>query len=256
MRPALVLAYHGLGTFPKTLDPHNLMLDPARFRRQVLTLMRRRYGFVTLSELVEHLDRGTPPDGVCALTFDDGTADNVELLAPLLEELEIPATVFACPGLLGADHFAMPAAARVRLMDAGQLRALACSPLVDIGSHTSTHVDLSSATGEEAYEEMASSKRALEDLLQRPVNFFAYPKCGYSPSCPDAARRAGYLAAVTCAGLGGWRRFELTRVSIDSLDRRLSFALKSRGLFAPLRNSPPGKLARALARPLRHHGAD
>src|SRR5438128_220927 len=130
MRPALVLAYHGLGTFPKTLDPHNLMLDPARFRRQVLTLMRR------------------------------------------------------------------------------------------------------------------------------PVNFFAYPKCGYSPSCPDAARRAGYLAAVTCAGLGGWRRFELTRVSIDSLDRRLSFALKSRGLFAPLRNSPPGKLARALARPLRHHGAD
>jgi peptidoglycan/xylan/chitin deacetylase (PgdA/CDA1 family) len=150
----------------------------------------------------------------------------------------------------------MPATAGVRLMDADQLRALASSPLIEIGSHTNTHVDLASATAHEAYEEMSSSKAALEQLLDCSIEFFAYPKCGYSPHCPDAARRAGYVGAVTCAGLGGWHRFELGRESIDSLDRRVSFALKSRRLFIPLRNSPPGRLARAAARPLRHRGLE
>ncbi|HEV2922758.1 MAG TPA: polysaccharide deacetylase family protein [Solirubrobacteraceae bacterium] len=232
------------------------MLDPERFRRQVLTLERRGYRFVTLSEFTEHLDVDAPPDGLCALTFDDGTVDNLELLAPILSALRMPATVFVCPGLLGQPHFAMPAAAGVRLMDADQLRALASSPLIEIGSHTNTHVELSSATAQEAYEEMSSSKAALEQLLDSSIDYFAYPKCGYSPHCPGAARRAGYAVAVTCAGLGGWRRFELGRESIDSLDRRVSFALKSRGLFIPLRNSLPGRLARAAARPLRHRGLE
>jgi peptidoglycan/xylan/chitin deacetylase (PgdA/CDA1 family) len=232
------------------------MLDPERFRRQVLTLERRGYRFVTLSEFTEHLDGDAPPDGLCALTFDDGTVDNLELLAPMLSELRMPATVFVCPGLLGQPHFAMPAAAGVRLMNADQLRALASSPLIAIGSHTNMHVDLSSATAQEAYEEMSSSKAALEQLLECSIDFFAYPKCGYSPDCPGSARRAGYVVAVTCAGLGGWHRFELGRESIDSLDRRATFALKSRGLFIPLRNSVPGRLARAAARPLRHRGLE
>jgi peptidoglycan/xylan/chitin deacetylase (PgdA/CDA1 family) len=256
MPPSLVLAYHGLGCYPRDLDPHNLMVDPAQFRWQLLTLRRRGYRFVPLVELAREIgEGGSPARGMCALTFDDGTVDNLEVLAPLLTEFEAPATVFACPGLLGASHFSMPAAAGVRLMNARQLRELASSPLFDIGSHTHEHVDLSQASAAEAHSEMASSKQALEELLQRPVETFAYPKCDYSPACPDAARQAGYTAAVTCGGRGGWRHFELARESIDSLDRRVGFALKSRKLFYPLRESLPGRLARAAARPLRHGGA-
>jgi peptidoglycan/xylan/chitin deacetylase (PgdA/CDA1 family) len=176
-------------------------------------------------------------------------------VAPLLAELELHATIFACPGLLGQNHFAMPAEAGVRLMDAEELRELASSPFVEIGSHTNEHADLSEASPEEAYRDMASSKDALEELLQRPVDTFAYPKCCYSPACPDAARRAGYTVAVTCSGLGGWHRFELARESVDSLDGRVSFGLKSRKLFLPLRQSLPGRLARAATNPLRHRGA-
>ncbi len=230
------------------------MVDPARFRRQVLTLRRRGYRFVSLSELARNLTEGRAPRGrTCAVTFDDGTLDNLELLAPLLAELRIPVTVFACPGLLGSSHFEMPAAAGVRLMNAEELRELSRSPLVEIGSHTNRHVDLSSASAEDAYLEMARSKRALEELLEQPVVAFAYPKCAYSDACPDAARRAGYAVAVTCGSRGGWRRFELARESINSLDERPSFALKSRGLYWPLRESLPGRLGRALARPLRPH---
>jgi peptidoglycan/xylan/chitin deacetylase (PgdA/CDA1 family) len=256
MPPSLVLAYHGLGCYPRDLDPHNLMVDPARFRSQLLTLRRRGYRFVPLLELAQQMGGGgTPARGLCALTFDDGTVDNLEVLAPLLAELDAPATVFACPGLLGRSHFSMPPAAGVRLMNAQELRELAASPLVQIGSHTNEHVDLSRASSAEAHSEMVSSKAALEQLLQRPVETFAYPKCDYSPACPDAARQAGYALAVTCGGRGGWRPFELARESIDSLDRRVGFALKSRKLFFPLRDSLPGRAARTALRPLRHGGA-
>jgi peptidoglycan/xylan/chitin deacetylase (PgdA/CDA1 family) len=112
------------------------MVDAARFHRQMLTLRRRGYRFVPLSEFAAYLDEAKPPDGVCAVTFDDGTVDNVELVAPLLAEIRVPATVFVCPGLLGQHHFAMPVSAGVRLMDADELLKLASSPLVEIGSHT------------------------------------------------------------------------------------------------------------------------
>jgi peptidoglycan/xylan/chitin deacetylase (PgdA/CDA1 family) len=237
------------------MDPHNLMVSPTRFRGQMQALLRRGYQFVPLTEFAETMTEGGSGGGVCALTFDDGTVDNLEVVAPLLAELELPATVFACPGLLGQSHFAMPPEAGVRLMDAEELRALAASPFVEIGSHTNTHVDLSMACAEEAYSEMASSKAAFEELLQRPVVTFAYPKCRYSSACPEAARRAGYAVAVTCGGLGGWRPFELSRESIDPLDGRIGFALKSRKLFRPLRESLPGRLARSAIRPLRHPGA-
>lgn len=258
MKPALVLAYHGLGSYPRHLDPHNLMVDPQSFAEHVRGLRRRGYRFVTVSQFAEHLgsDGRVPAGGTCALTFDDGTLDNIEVLLPLLAELDVPATVFACPDLLGAPHFAMPAESGVRLMNAEELCRLASSPLVDIGSHTHHHSDMSQATAEEAYREMVSSKQALEDLLGQSVDTFAYPRCVYSPACPDAAQRAGYVAAVTCGGRGGWRPFELTRESIDTLDGRVTFALKSRRLFRPLYDSLAGRAARAAARPLRHPGGE
>ncbi len=255
MPAGMVFAYHGIGELPRRLDPYNLMVTPARLREQAAALRARGYRFVSLGEFAGHLEEPRPPEGLAVMTFDDGTRDNIELLEPLLAELEIPATIFICPGMLGEQHFAMPAEAGVRLMDADEVRRLAASRWIDIGSHTSRHTDLASAGAEEAYQEMAGSKAALEELLQSPVTSFAYPKCDYSPACPEAARRAGYTVALSCAGRGAWRRYELERESIGSLDGRLLFALKSRRLFTPLRESPPGKVLRAVTRRVRHGDA-
>jgi peptidoglycan/xylan/chitin deacetylase (PgdA/CDA1 family) len=227
------------------------MVDPARFRQQVSLLRRRDYRFIRLSELAWHLDRSSHPSRTCVLTFDDGTVDALEVVAPLLEELDVPATFSPAQGS-SASRISTCLRRRVRLMNADQLRRLASVRLAEIGSHTNTHADLSAAGQQDAYREMSSSKRALEEILQQPVSSFAYPRCGYSPACPQAARRSGYSVAVTCGGLGGWRRFELARESVDSLDRRVGFALKSRGWFWPLHRSLPGRLTRAAIRPLRH----
>lgn len=240
--PSVVLHYHNLGSVPRVQDPHNLTVSVSAFERQLASLRRRGYEFVTASEFAARLTSEGPPPGLCSLTFDDGTPDNLEVLPEMLARHEARATVFVCPGLLGRPHSGFPPDAGIRLMDAGEVLELASLGSVEVGSHTNLHTSLDEANEEFAYREMASSKIALEELLDRPVTGFAYPSCGYSPACPGAARRAGYSVAVTCAFRGSWAPHELQRESVTALDGRLAFELKSRRLWTPLHHSWLGGL--------------
>jgi peptidoglycan/xylan/chitin deacetylase (PgdA/CDA1 family) len=253
LRPPLVLAYHGLARVAAELDRHNLMLDPEAFRQQVLVLKRRKYEFVTVSAFARRIDgRPEPAPGLCALTFDDGTTDYADVLPQLLEELDVCATVYVCPGLLGDPNPFLAPDAGIRLLNADQLREVAGNPRIEVGSHTRRHVLLATATEQEAYDEMVASKRELEELIGAEVTTFAYPECAYSPACPGAAARAGYVAAVTCGDRGSWQPYELRRQPIDRLDNRATFELKSRGLWVPFKKSLVGRVVRRSVRRFRH----
>jgi peptidoglycan/xylan/chitin deacetylase (PgdA/CDA1 family) len=71
---------------------------------------------------------------------------------------------------------------------------------IDFGGHTITHPFLSRTTEEEAALEISGCKARIEEVLQHPVRYFAYPS-GHEPdvskSNRDAVRRAGYRAAAT-----------------------------------------------------------
>jgi peptidoglycan/xylan/chitin deacetylase (PgdA/CDA1 family) len=245
MRPPLVLAYHAIGRVAREHDPDELVVPEESFCFHVERLKARGYRFVKSSEFARRLRSGSSLDGICALTFDDGSVDNGLLLPDLLERLDAPATLFVCPGLLGRPHPWLSPESGVRLMNAGELERASRLELIEIGSHTNDHMDMSHAGAEEAYREMASSKRALEDLIGKPVESFAYPFCRYSPACPAAAERAGYTSAAAGPD-GSWHPYELRRELMDPRDGRLRFALKSRGAFRPLVSSAPGRLARRM----------
>ena len=244
-RPPLVLTYHALGEVAPEHDPENLVHPPEKFRAEMKRLKKRGYEFVTAAEFGRRLRSSVALPGVCAVTFDDGSLDNATLLPDLLRELEIPATVFACPGLLGQPHPWIAAAAGVRLMDEDELRITSDLGYIEIGSHTWDHADLEVADEAEVARQLKTSKEALEEILLKPVLTLAYPFCRYSPACPDAAERAGYLCAFTCSGRGSWQPYELRREMMDRDHSRLAWALKSRGLFDRVAGSPPARLARA-----------
>lgn len=94
-KTGLALVYHGLTQSPG--DPSRELLPPhglAEFVQQVRTL-KRRYRIVPASELL-HATR-TRRRGArlpVALTFDDDLASHVQLAAPVLRELGVPATFF------------------------------------------------------------------------------------------------------------------------------------------------------------------
>lgn len=253
-RPAVILGYHGIADVDPRHDPVRLFVRPGDLRRQVTRLQGRGYRFLTMAAFADALASGADLDATCALTFDDGTLDHLTNLAPILTDLDVPGTVYVCPGLFGDPYPWCDAAAGVRFMTTEEVVELSSHPLVEIGSHTVSHTVLGEASSEEAYREMASCKERLEDLLAEPVPSFCYPRCRYSPACPDAARRAGYTSAVTCGARGSWDPFQLQREIVHTPDGRVTFELKSRGLYHGLRSTPPGRLARRVTRPYRHRG--
>ena len=249
-RPWVVLAYHAVGDVSPEHDPDRLVQPPDMFERQVRSLVKRSYEFVTAAEFARRLRAGWPLDGTCAVTFDDGTVDNLELVPRILGPLQIPATVFACPGLLGeTDPYIAPESG-IRIMTADELRELAGLGF-EIGAHTTRHTDLADASPEAAYAEMRSCKEALEDVVGAAVETFAYPYGRYSAACPAAAERTGYLGAYTCGDRGGQLPFELHREMMDNRDGPLSWALKSRSRYHETLALPPVRLALAARRAVR-----
>jgi peptidoglycan/xylan/chitin deacetylase (PgdA/CDA1 family) len=73
-------------------DPHRLCVTPDRFAEQVVYL-QRQVDVVPLSAV-----RDGGPGRRVAVTFDDGYADNATVAKPVLESLDVPATLFITTG--------------------------------------------------------------------------------------------------------------------------------------------------------------
>jgi peptidoglycan/xylan/chitin deacetylase (PgdA/CDA1 family) len=87
------LCYHRVCDDRNVSDPW-LVVGTENFRRQVETL-RRSYELVTQRELSAELAAGgRPKKPLCAITFDDGYADNLYAGLPVLERLGVPATIY------------------------------------------------------------------------------------------------------------------------------------------------------------------
>jgi peptidoglycan/xylan/chitin deacetylase (PgdA/CDA1 family) len=69
-----------------------------------LRLLARTATVVPLEAALDTLASGRPlPPRAVALTFDDGYRDTLELAAPMLERLGLPATFFLVPGILSGE---------------------------------------------------------------------------------------------------------------------------------------------------------
>ncbi len=135
-RPGLVvLCYHRLGDGGK--EPFYAPLvsaSPESFREQIRRL-RNVFQVLSLEQAVESLAEDGPREPSALVTFDDGYRDNLDLAAPILTELGVPAAVFLTSGFLDGhlpwwDHVAAVVKrcelARLRL-DRPERLDLACS---------------------------------------------------------------------------------------------------------------------------------
>jgi peptidoglycan/xylan/chitin deacetylase (PgdA/CDA1 family) len=115
-------------------------------------------------------------------------------------------------------------------MSPAQMRALDAAG-VTIGSHTSTHARLTELPAEQVTRELSDSKKQLEDLLGKPVCYFAYPYGLFNPAVRDAAEQSGYRGACsTRAGFNreGEDRFLLRRIDVFGNDALWQFKQKLR----------------------------
>lgn len=88
------------------------------------------------------------------------------------------------------------------MMSRTQVRELAAAGMT-IGAHTVMHPILACLSDDEALAEMTEGKRQLEEIIDAPVPFFAYPNgkpgVDYRAAHARLAQQAGFEAALTTA---------------------------------------------------------
>lgn len=83
-----------------------------------------------------------------------------------------------------------------KLMNTNQLKELASSEFVDIGSHGHLHYNLGNIELEAAIEDMKKSKELLSNTLNQNVDLLSYPDGSYTKAVVDAAEKMGYTKQV------------------------------------------------------------
>lgn len=154
--------------------------DPQKLRR-MLTWLKENYDVVSLEAL---LKQPFIQKSMVAITFDDGYDSWHELAAPVLEELNIPATFFVCSGFVGLDKEKARQFLRTYThrrqelypLTREQLSDLARHPLFEIGSHTVHHINLGKCWEQETLQaEILGDRKQLQDWTGENVRWFAYP---------------------------------------------------------------------------------
>lgn len=111
-----------------------------------------------------------------------------------------------------------------------ELKEMAASGLVEVGSHTVSHSILSTLTDDESWEEMTRSREQIEGGLGAKVECFCFPNgkpSDYRPSHLRQLHDAGYKSAVVASyGLISHQSamFELPRIGISGETDMLWFS--------------------------------
>lgn len=215
----IVLMYHAV-------DRSNwkLAVPPGIFERQMRHLARKGW-IVSLANVVAYVkgEKNLPGRAV-AITFDDGYQDVLTIVLPILERYQIPITIFV-PSNLSAKT---GPGGRARL-SGEELRVLARSPLITIGSHAQTHRKFTELSPKQMERELSDSANTLEQMAGKRPRFFAYPFGARTLGAERAVEDAGYDAAfgITEGTIHrGDNLFSLKRVQVDSTMSSLLFRLR------------------------------
>ncbi len=203
---------------------------PEVFRRH-MDAFSRKYSFISIDALAKALDRrdfsGLPPRSML-VTLDDGYNTNIDLLE-IVREYQIPVVIYAVAGMVNTNrHFwfrtqscneqeirrlknCQDAERRAILRQRGhydereyeqrqalssaEIRELLAIDGVVIGSHTTSHPQLTMCDDEVGLKECVESRKILEDITQRPVLHFAYPDSDIDGRARAWVRSAGYRTA-------------------------------------------------------------
>lgn len=92
-----ILIYHSVTQEPDLMRPGVPTADRFKWHMQILD---RHFNVLPLSQAVNLIREGRLPPRAACVTFDDGYADNLTVAAPIMQQLNIPATFFIATGYL------------------------------------------------------------------------------------------------------------------------------------------------------------
>jgi len=202
--------------------------EPETFRKHIAYLAKR-YRFISLNKLVDAIrnkDWSDIPPNAMVITIDDGHKTNYELL-DTIKTFNIRPMIYLCSHIVmtnrrfwfNATNYSTQALKRIPpdivteklTCESGHTpteeyperetlsksEIIDMEPYVDFGSHTKFHPILPQCDDARSRDEIQSSKKTLGELLNRPIEHFAYPNGDYGEREVEYVKRSGHKSART-----------------------------------------------------------
>jgi peptidoglycan/xylan/chitin deacetylase (PgdA/CDA1 family) len=225
-----ILMYHQIDAPPARGTPlRGLVVSPGSFARQMFFLKCLGYAGLSMRQLEPYLN-GEQKGRVVGITFDDGYQNNLQNALPVLKRYGFSATCYAVSSMIGTVNSwdRDIGVAQKPLMSADDWQVW-LNKGMEIGSHTRTHADLAQLSAEAADNEIATSKRELEDNLGCEVRHFCYPYGRFDATHRQMVQKAGYASATTTRrgrAQPGDDLYTLRRVLVAQASTLVQFAWK------------------------------
>jgi peptidoglycan/xylan/chitin deacetylase (PgdA/CDA1 family) len=240
----IALLYHDVsdgtaGGFP------SLTVSPSQFERHLRWLRRLRVQTITPRQYSEvRAGRAKLSGRAVILTFDDAYAALTRMALPALKEFGLTAAIYVVSSEIeGINRWDLDrGSAPIPLMSAEEISYWSRQGF-EFGAHSRTHRDMTGLSDQELEDELAGSKRALEQLTPYPVTSFAYPYGAVDDRVAAAAGRHFKTAFTTLEGTNtdATDTLRLRRTGISSRESNLEFL--SRTIFGKNMFSVPRSIA-------------
>ena len=221
-KAVMILTYHSLDDSGSVIS-----ISPQAFAEQMQILHDLDMKVVPLSNIREVLGGTNDSRPLIAITFDDGFRNIYEHGFPILQRYGFPATVFLVTDYCGKtnDWPGQPLhMKRYPLLTWDEIREMS-KGMIEFGSHTQTHPDLTMLPTHRVDEELLGSKRKIEDTIGRPVDLFAYPYGTFDDAVRNVAQSHFGLSCSTFLGFVGRQSdlFALERLDMYYLRQPIPF---------------------------------
>jgi peptidoglycan/xylan/chitin deacetylase (PgdA/CDA1 family) len=221
-----VLMYHSISEHIKKEKHNKWRVKPKDFEKQMNWFYKNNWKSFTISELVK-LDK--IPEKSFVITFDDGYEDNFTNAFPVLQKYNFKATIYLVPNQTINHWEEKNTSILSNLLNNEQILQMQNSGLVEFGSHTLSHVNLSKTDEFQLEKELIESKKEIEKITNKECEAFAYPYGKFDDKIVQAVKNAGYKnATVVKRGLFEQNDdiFTIKRIGILGTESFFDFILK------------------------------
>lgn len=218
--------YHSISEHVGNEKHNKWRVKPQDFEKQMNWFYKNNWKSFTISELSK-LDE--IPEKSFVITFDDGYEDNYLNAFPILKKYDFKATIYLVPNQKTNHWEEKNTSVLSNLLNEKQILEMLNSGLIEFGSHTLSHVNLSTINDEQLLNELKKSKEEVEKITNQECEAFAYPYGKFDDKIIQAVKNVGYKnATVVKRGLFEQNDdiFTIKRVGILGTESFVDFLLK------------------------------
>lgn len=218
--------YHSISEHIKKEKHNKWRVKPEDFEKQMNWFYKNNWKSFTITEITK-LDK--IPEKSFIITFDDGFEDNFTNAFPILQKYNFKATIYLVPNQKTNHWEEKNTSVLSNLLNNEEILQMQNSGLIEFGSHTLSHVNLSTITDEQLINELRESKKEVENITKKDCEAFAYPYGKFDDKIVQAVKNAGYKnATVVKRGLFEQNDdiFTIKRIGILGTESFFDFILK------------------------------